>query len=251
MKYASLIDNVTSKEWNLNIQQAYLFDWIYALPSWATKVFLGDEVYFFASRTLAIKELPLLTDKPDTMYRYYKQLEELDLIVLKRIEGKDCIALTEKAKLWGKQLGNKSEPSEKFPKPEINPNELGKESESGSENNPTYNTTNTNQKTSKQSGEITVWPSFDDFWDAYDKKVDRKSSEKKWAKISQPDREKIMAHVPGYVLSTPDKKYRKDPETYLNRNSWENEIIQSNGSSSEKKGFDIGAAVNDIYGDRG
>ena len=34
-----------------------------------------------------------------------------------------------------------------------------------------------------------------------------------------------MLHVPEYVLSTPNKEYRKNPATYLNNKGWENEII--------------------------
>jgi len=235
MRFSSFIDNVTSKEWQLTIQQAYLFDWIYSLPSWAEKVMVGNEVYFYASRNKAIEELPILTDKPDTMYRYYKQLEELGLIVLKKIDGKDFIGLTDKSKKWN-SVGKKSEYSEK------NPSNVGKKSETDSEKNPTYNTTNTDKLTNDH--ELLVWPSFDDFWTAYDKKLDRKSCEKKWSKITQSDREKIMHHVPLYVTSTPNKDYRKNPETYLNKKSWENEII--NGTNQTKSGIDIGRMLSHI-----
>jgi len=73
---------------------------------------------------------------------------------------------------------------------------------------------------------VMVWPSFDDWWEAYGKKVDRPKCEKKWKKISQEAREKIMDHVPRYVASTPEVRYRKNPLTYLNSESWNNEIIE-------------------------
>lgn len=139
MKYSSLIDNVTSKEWGLNIQQAYLFDWIYSLPSWATSAMIDGYEYFYASRHKAVEELPLLTDKVDTMYRYFKSLEDLGLVILKKIDGKDYVALTEKAKIWGRQ----SEYSEK------NPSKSGKFSE------PLFNInniTNNNTSSSKDEG---------------------------------------------------------------------------------------------------
>lgn len=75
--------------------------------------------------------------------------------------------------------------------------------------------------------EAEVWPSFDDFWDLYDKKVDRNKCEKKYKKIEQGAREKIMHHLGMYVAATPDKQFRKNPETYLNNQSWENEVIKS------------------------
>lgn len=77
----------------------------------------------------------------------------------------------------------------------------------------------------KEEMSIELWPTFNDFWDTYDKKQDRDKCEKKWKKIDQGAREKIMEHLKLYVLSTPDKTYRKNPSTYLNNNSWENEVI--------------------------
>lgn len=82
--------------------------------------------------------------------------------------------------------------------------------------------------------EVLVWPSFDDWWSVYDKKVDRKACEKKWEKLSHPDKERIMIHTPNYVDSTPKKEYRKNPETYLNNRSWENEIIDNGKQASNK-----------------
>ena len=66
---------------------------------------------------------------------------------------------------------------------------------------------------------------FDEFWDAYDKKNGKKNCEKLYAKISEQERAKIKEHVPKYVAATPDKKYRKDPQTYLKGECWNDEII--------------------------
>jgi hypothetical protein len=68
---------------------------------------------------------------------------------------------------------------------------------------------------------------FDTFWILYDKKIgDKKKLENKWIKLTNIDREKIIQHVPKYKLSQPDKQYRKNPETYLNNHSWNDEIIK-------------------------
>lgn len=68
-------------------------------------------------------------------------------------------------------------------------------------------------------------PTFDEFWDAYDKKVARPKCEKLWAPLSQRDRDDIMRYIPLYKQGQPDKKYRKNPETFLRNRSWEDEII--------------------------
>ena len=71
--------------------------------------------------------------------------------------------------------------------------------------------------------------SFDEFWEAYGKKVDKKKCEKIYAKISEQERAKIKTHVPQYVASKPEKKYRKDPQTYLHGECWNDEIICNTG----------------------
>ena len=67
---------------------------------------------------------------------------------------------------------------------------------------------------------------FDKFWNLYDKKRGDKTKIKtKFLKLSKADRAKIFETLPTYVANTPDKSFRKDPQTYLNNRSWEDEII--------------------------
>lgn len=65
---------------------------------------------------------------------------------------------------------------------------------------------------------------FDAWWDSYDKKIDRSKCLTKFIKLSQKDKDDIIAYTPAYVKSTPDDQYRKNPATFLNNRSWENEI---------------------------
>jgi hypothetical protein len=66
---------------------------------------------------------------------------------------------------------------------------------------------------------------FNDFWELYDKKVGRTKAEKLYNKTTMDERIKMFEHIPLYKESQPDKKFRKDPETYLRNKSWEDEII--------------------------
>lgn len=131
MRYNILINQVKAKEWELNLQQAFVFSFFYELPSWADSIIEDDKVYYFASKNKAIEELPILTEKIDTMYRIYKQVEEKGLVSITKKNGKDYVLITEKGKSWNEIKNN----SEK------NPNKLGKKSENNSEKNPTYNNT--------------------------------------------------------------------------------------------------------------
>ena len=95
--------------------------------------------------------------------------------------------------------------------------------------------TKTNTKAKTKTSEAELWPGFDDFWNLYDKKVSKKTTSLKWQKLPYKTKLKIMEHLPEYVASTPNKKYRKDPQTYLNKESWENEIIYNNENNESGK----------------
>ena len=85
-------------------------------------------------------------------------------------------------------------------------------------------------KEDKKELEKTININFDYFWDLYDKKVgDKQKLIKKWEALTGKDRELAMTHIPRYKIAQPDKKYRKDPQTYLNNKSWNDEIISSSG----------------------
>lgn len=72
--------------------------------------------------------------------------------------------------------------------------------------------------------QYTIDESFDLFWKIYDKKQDSKKCKEKFLKLNEKDIQKILEVVDNYKLSTPDKKYRKNPLTWLNGNCWNDEI---------------------------
>ena len=80
-----------------------------------------------------------------------------------------------------------------------------------------------------------IFPSFNDFWNMYDKKVDKTKCERKWKNIPQKEKEQIIENVPKYVQATPDIQFRKNPLTYLNSKTYLDEVIipQSNGAKHE------------------
>jgi uncharacterized protein YdaU (DUF1376 family) len=85
---------------------------------------------------------------------------------------------------------------------------------------------NPNETSSSSSSIRYINISFSVFWDLYDKKVgDKEKIESKWNKLSNEERELIQGYIPKYIESQPSKKYRKDPLTFLNNKSWNDEII--------------------------
>lgn len=67
---------------------------------------------------------------------------------------------------------------------------------------------------------------FEWFWNDYDKKVgDKQKLKKKWNKLTDEERQNAMNYLDLYKQSVPDKQFRKNPETFLNNKSWNDEII--------------------------
>ncbi|MFS1525343.1 hypothetical protein ACL7TT_14730 [Microbulbifer sp. 2304DJ12-6] len=176
------INQAKSIEWELNLQQATLFSFILNAAYWADK----QGGYWYLSKGKIIDELPILSDKRDTVYRLGSQLIRKGLIERKVINGGDHYRVTEKGLQWNKaEVGKKSEvprknirgpeknPSNLGEKPDLprknirgsekNPSNLGKISELGSEKNPTYQYTNlsVNQDQNTNTGDLSSDPPTD------------------------------------------------------------------------------------------
>ena len=83
----------------------------------------------------------------------------------------------------------------------------------------------TNEQSTKLKSKEDKEKLFESFWNMYDKKVERDACKKKFLKLDLPVIEKILQVVPNYVSTTPDKQYRKNPETWINNKCWDDELI--------------------------
>ena len=81
---------------------------------------------------------------------------------------------------------------------------------------------------------------FNRFWGLYNKKRDRKKCFQKWKRLKQDERDKIFETLPAYIESTKDVQFRKDPSTYLNNQSWNNEIVKGKTNVSKQNFTDPG-----------
>jgi hypothetical protein len=87
------------------------------------------------------------------------------------------------------------------------------------------NSVNTNNKVNTIQREQV---DFEIFWNLYDKKVgDKDKIKPKWDKLSYEIQLTAIDHIKKYVIAQPDKKYRKNPEVYLNNKSYKDEIISA------------------------
>lgn len=65
---------------------------------------------------------------------------------------------------------------------------------------------------------------FDEFYNLYNKKVNRNASIKSFKKIKPTEYDKIRKHIPIFVNSFKDKQYQPYFSTYLNDERWNDEI---------------------------
>ena len=75
---------------------------------------------------------------------------------------------------------------------------------------------------------------FNEWWNAYDKKVSKDKAITKWNILTNEEKQLALKIVQDYVNSTPDKTFRKDPTTYLNNKSFNDEIINRSATTSYK-----------------
>ena len=97
---------------------------------------------------------------------------------------------------------------------------------------------------------------FDWFWETYGKKVGKDIAKPKFMKLKDEDIVNILDHVPKYVASKPDRQFRKDPSTYINQKTWNDEIITEtftkpqitpqNGTLQERKYAHVYKAIRNL-----
>lgn len=100
MRFSTTLNNQKCMEWGINATQGILVALLYEANAWANEEIIDDKIYYFVSRNLILKELPMFFEKADTVYRNLKVLAEKGIIEYIKHKGMDLIRLTEKGKSW-------------------------------------------------------------------------------------------------------------------------------------------------------
>ena len=74
---------------------------------------------------------------------------------------------------------------------------------------------------------------FSDFWNSYDKKVDKKQTEAVWNKMSNDDQIKAVEGMNNHKLGR-ERKYWKDPIRYLRDRRWEDEPLEQKQTKTQE-----------------
>lgn len=114
-----------------------------------------------------------------------------------------------------------------------------------------YPTSNSNSNSNskgnlKEEVKETVYD-FDSFWNDYEKKGNKKTSEQRYSKINESDRALIKEKLPLYIQSTPEKQYRKNAEVWINQECWNDEVLFLKQSNEKLPLIDLDRNETKIY----
>ena len=76
---------------------------------------------------------------------------------------------------------------------------------------------------------------FEQFWDLYDKRHDRKKCMAKFNRLNLTDQQAIIEHVPSYVKIHSNPNFRKNPLTYLNGENWKEPLVASTKTQAQER----------------
>ena len=109
-----------------------------------------------------------------------------------------------------------------------------------------------NKIKNKYNGESKDSPaefSFENIWELYERKGNKKTSKAKWDRLSNTNKALALKHIPRYVGATPDKQYRKNFETYLNQEVWNDNLLSNDLNSRKSHSNDSIPDLDILYSD--
>lgn len=150
MRFHLYINQVKAIEWGLKLQEAILFSYLHDLPTWAECKIVDGQAFWWAGKQKTMEELPILTDKPDTIKRHMSALAKAGLIERRTLENKPYTRITEKGKQWNDSLSH-SMVGKKIP------TESGNISPPSREKNPPYkNTSDKGTNINRSQGKVSA-----------------------------------------------------------------------------------------------
>lgn len=99
-----------------------------------------------------------------------------------------------------------------------------------------------NNKKTAENAETSSY-TFAEFWTDYDKQVGEDVCRTLFEQLTAADREAIRAYIPKYKQAQTNKRFRKNPATFLSTMGWKDEIIEEYGGRKKKVTADTDGVV--------
>ena len=189
----------------------------------------ADDFGGFYGNTKLLKAhlYPLKDFSHKKIERWIQECVDAGTVIYYKVEGKMYIRINE----FGQRTRiMKSKFPEPLPYPPSNDGHMSDNGPPETKPNQTESESETETESETDEPLESEKIPFDQFWNLYDKKIGKDKCENKWKNISEDERQKIIDHVPKYKIAQPEKQFRKNPETYLNNKSWNDEIIKTDES---------------------
>lgn len=133
------------------------------------------------------------------------------------------------------KLGGRPKKVETQTKPKQNPNktqtEPSRDENIIEDDNKVNNEDKGVQGENEDTYEVLDEFSFENVWAMYGRKGNKKTSNRRWDALTNKAKQLAITHIPRYVDSTPNIQYRKNFETYINQEAWNDEILTSDEKS--------------------
>jgi hypothetical protein len=115
--------------------------------------------------------------------------------------------------------------SENLPTPEHSPtSEISETPKNGGVNITTTDKPLTNKEDKEINGKNLPIPSFSDFWDLYDYKKNKATSEKSWTKLTNLEKMRAIEAIPQYLVFLAKNNHPQcHASTWLNQKRWEDD----------------------------
>ena len=103
---------------------------------------------------------------------------------------------------------------------------LNKINSNSNSNSNSYSNSNSNSNSNNKKRTISANAESDflRFWDLYAKKTGKEKCLSIFKRLKKSEVEEIFEALPAYIAATPEIKYRKNPQTWLNGKHWRDEV---------------------------
>jgi len=208
-------------EWWLNLQQWAVLSIFTTLSTWAEWKVIDSEIYYYFSAKKIIEEIPMITDKKDTILKIVKTLKDKKLIEHIIHKNKWYYRISP---LWKTYISDKNNNLSGI---ENNPHKYRNKSIPSVEINPHNNNTSNNTTQDNNSKELEQ--SSENYWDTEINQVLQILHKAVWIdqfKENQQRQRIYGKHLVGFI-----KKHSK--EEFIKRLKWilENDFKASNCNS--------------------
>jgi len=183
--------------------------------------FMRDTTIIYRSFYEAIKDLPAENQAElwVAIFEFSLNFNEVELTGLSKTVFK-LIKPQLEANNKRFENGKKPKAKQEISKPEAKHKQVVSKSEANNNNN---NNNNNNLDTASALRS----EQFEKFWEFYGKHGAKKPAKQRFMKLTETEMEALRKHLPKYLDSTPDIKFRKHAERYLSSKLWENGDIEN------------------------